>query len=174
MEKKEEIREALQEDAEDKCPQCGRDLVIKWGRNGKFIACTGYPDCRFTKPVEEEEEVHEHCDTCGAPMVIKTGRFGRFLACSKYPDCKFTKPFSTGIPCPEPECGGSIVERRSGRGKVFYGCSNYPKCKFATWYKPIPQICPSCGHGYMELRNTKAKGQHMRCPKCRHEIAVEG
>lgn len=174
MEKKEEIKEALQESAEDKCPQCGKDLVIKWGRNGKFIACTGYPDCRFTKPVEEtEEEVHDTCDTCGAPMVVKTGRFGRFLACSKYPDCKFTKPFSTGIPCPEPECGGSIVERRSGRGKIFYGCSNYPKCKFATWYKPIPKTCPSCGHGYVELRSTKAKGQHMRCPKCKHEIAIE-
>lgn len=174
MEKKEEIREALQEDTEDKCPQCGRDLVIKWGRNGKFIACTGYPECRFTKPVEEEEEkVQDRCDKCGAPMVVKTGRFGRFLACSNYPECKFTKPFSTGVPCPEPDCDGQIVERRSGRGKIFYGCSNYPKCKFATWYKPIPQTCPQCGNLYVELRNTKAKGQHMRCPKCKHEIAIE-
>jgi len=174
MEKKEEIREALQEDAEDKCPKCGNGLVIKWGRNGKFIACTGYPDCRFTKPVEETEEtVLDKCDTCGSSMVVKTGRFGRFLACSKYPDCKFTKPFSTGIPCPEEGCTGNIVERRSGRGKIFYGCSSYPKCKFATWYKPIPQACPSCGNGYVEMRSTKAKGQFMSCPKCKHEIAIE-
>jgi DNA topoisomerase-1 len=174
MDKKEEIREALQEDAEDKCPKCGKDLVIKWGRNGKFIACSGYPDCKFTKPVEETTEtVQDLCETCGAPMVVKTGRFGRFLACSKYPDCKFTKPFSTGVPCPESGCGGQIVERRSGRGKVFYGCSKYPNCKFASWYKPIRQACPNCGHGYVELRSTKAKGQHMRCPKCKHEIAIE-
>lgn len=174
MEKKEEIREALQEAAEDKCPQCGKDLVIKWGRNGKFVACTGYPECRFTKPVEETEEtVLDHCTTCGAPMVVKTGRYGRFLACSKYPECKFTKPLSTGVACPESGCSGQIVERRSGRGKIFYGCSNYPQCKFASWYKPIPQVCPRCGNAYVELRSTRARGQHMRCPKCKREIAIE-
>jgi len=168
MDKQEEIKESLQETAEETCPKCGKELVVKWGRNGRFIACTGYPECRYTKPVEgEAEETDEKCDVCGAQMVVKVGRFGRFLACSKYPDCKSTKPFSTGIPCPEEGCDGNVIERRSRRGKVFFGCSNYPNCKFATWYRPVLKSCTQCGSPYMEERKTKAKGEHLYCPKCK-------
>ena len=148
---------------------------MKWGRNGRFIACTGYPDCRYTKAVDEEAtQTDEVCEHCGASMVIKTGRFGRFLACSNYPDCKFTKPLSTGVICPEEACGGQIVERKSRRGKTFYGCSNYPTCHFATWYRPVSIRCPGCGHTYMEEKATKAKGNFRQCPQCKKTVPIEG
>jgi DNA topoisomerase-1 len=171
MEKKEEIKESLQEEQDEKCPKCGKDLIIKWGRNGRFIACTGYPECRYTRPLEEvSEETEEHCEQCGKPMVIKVGRFGRFLACSNYPDCKFTKPLPVGVGCPEADCDGQIVERKSRRGKTFFGCSNYPKCRFATWYRPVAMNCPSCGHSYLEERTTKTKGRFLQCPKCKTSV----
>ncbi len=174
MEKKEEIKESLQEETEEHCPKCGRDLVVKWGRNGRFIACTGYPDCRYTKPLNEEAvETEEICRNCGTGMIVKTGRFGRFLACSNYPDCKFTKPFSTGIICPEEGCGGQIVERKSRRGRTFFGCSNYPQCRFATWYRPVPIHCPECRNPYMEEKQAKAKGNYQQCPKCKTTIAMK-
>lgn len=171
MEKKEEIRESLQKETKETCPECSKPLIIKWGRNGRFIACTGYPDCKYTRPLEEEEKTDQVCDKCGAPMVVKTGRFGRFLACSAYPACKNTKPYSTGVSCPNADCDGQIIERRSGRGKLFYGCSNYPKCKFATWNKPAARACPKCQHPYMEARANKTKGAFLACPNCKHQIS---
>lgn len=164
MGKKEEIRESLQPTQGEQCPQCGKELILKWGRNGRFVACTGYPECKFTRPLEGEAETHEVCDQCGAPMVIKTGRFGRFLACSRYPECKSTKSISTGVQCPQ--CGGNVVERRTGKGKVFFGCANYPTCKFATWYRPVPRLCSSCGYAYLELHVNKSK-TFLQCPQCK-------
>ncbi len=129
------------------CEKCGKMMVIKWGRKGKFLACSGYPECKNTKdfivneegrvvPVERVEEMTETaCPKCGKPMVVKSGRFGRFLACSDYPDCKTTLPLTTGIPCPNDD-GGMLVERRTKRGRVFYSCSRYPKCDYATWELP--------------------------------------
>ena len=166
-EKQEEIKESLQEERDERCPKCERDLVVKWGRNGRFVACTGYPECRYTKALEAPEKTDQVCEVCGEPMVVKTGRFGRFLACSNYPDCKFTKPLNIGVDCPEEGCSGEIVERKSRKGKIFYGCSRYPTCRFATWYKPVPTPCPHCGYPYMEEKSTKAKGPHFACPKCK-------
>ena len=117
------------------CEKCGQHkMVIKWGRNGEFLACPGYPECRNTMNfrredgniVPEKEEdvpVEDKCPECGADMVMKRGRFGRFLACTRYPDCKGTKPVSIGVSCPK-GCGGYISEKRSRRGKTFYGCSS--------------------------------------------------
>jgi len=174
MEKKDEIKESLQEGLDEVCPKCGKELVIKWGRNGKFIACTGYPDCKHTQPLEEEAvETDEKCDKCGAPMIVKTGRFGRFLACTKYPDCKSTKPYSLGISCPEEGCDGNIVERKSRRGKLFYGCSKYPDCKFASWSKPVAKKCTVCGNPFMEEKATKAMGEFYRCPACKATVVKE-
>ena len=174
MEKKEEIKESLQEERDERCPQCGKELIVKWGRNGRFIACTGYPDCRYTKPLDEESvETGEVCDKCGASMVVKTGRFGRFLACSNYPECKSTKPFSTGIIFPEESCGGQIIERKSKKGKTFFGCANYPKCTFATWYRPVPEPCKSCGHPYVEEKYTKTRGDFRQCPNCKDVVKQE-
>ncbi|MEE9613536.1 MAG: type I DNA topoisomerase [Thermodesulfobacteriota bacterium] len=129
------------------CDKCGKLMVIKWGRRGKFLACPGYPECKNTKDfkadesgkvevVERVEEIRGDCSKCGGAMVVKTGRYGRFLACSNYPDCKSTQPLSTGVPCPEEGCGGTLNEKQSKRGRLFYGCSNYPKCKYATWENP--------------------------------------
>ncbi|MBN2415157.1 type I DNA topoisomerase [bacterium] len=174
MESKDEIKESLQENTNETCPKCGRDLVVKWGRNGKFIACTGYPDCKHTQPLNEDTpDTDEICDRCGSPMIVKNGRFGRFLACSKYPDCRFTKSFSTGVACPEEGCSGTIVERKSRKGKLFYGCSNYPECKFATWAKPVPKKCAICGNAYHELRSSKAQGEYYQCPGCKNTIPAE-
>lgn len=171
LSKKEEIKQSLQEKIDEKCPQCGRDLVSKWGRNGKFIACTGYPDCKYTKPVEGEEiQTDEVCEKCGSSMQVKSGRFGRFLACSEYPGCKFTKPFTIGVSCPEEGCKGQIVERRTKNKKIFYGCSNYPKCKFAVWNIPVSKECPKCGYPIMVQKSTKTKGDFKQCPNCKHKI----
>jgi DNA topoisomerase-1 len=129
------------------CNRCGKMMVIKWGRKGKFLACTGYPECKNTSDfttddegrivaVERVYETGEACPNCAKPMVIKSGRYGRFLACSDYPSCKTTKPLSTGVPCPSEGCDGELLERQTKRGKVFYSCSNYPKCSYATWKDP--------------------------------------
>jgi DNA topoisomerase-1 len=140
------------------CPECGKPLVEKWGRFGKFLACSAYPECKYTKDLgggrekPADEPTDEICPTCGKPMVIKHGRFGKFIACSGYPECKTTKPVTLGITCPEPGCGGQLVERRSKRGKTFFACTNYPTCKFAVWARPVPQPCPKCGAPFVTER----------------------
>ncbi|HBG45800.1 MAG TPA: type I DNA topoisomerase [Deltaproteobacteria bacterium] len=129
------------------CEKCGSAMVIKWGRKGKFLACSAYPGCKNTKdfttgedgkvvPLERTTETTDTpCPTCGKNMIVKSGRFGRFLACPDYPNCKTTKPLSTGIPCPNQD-GGMIVERRTKRGRTFFSCSKYPSCTYATWEMP--------------------------------------
>ncbi len=171
--KQNEIKDALQEETKETCPKCGQDLIIRWGRNGKFMACSGYPDCKHTKPLEEPEEVEEKCEKCGKQMVVKHGRFGRFLACSGYPDCKNTKPISVGVDCPNDDCSGKLVEKRSRRGKTFYGCSKYPNCKFASWNKPVNIQCRSCQNPYLEMRSNQSKGDFLYCPVCKSDFQVE-
>jgi DNA topoisomerase-1 len=156
------------------CPKCEKPLVIKWGKNGKFVACQGYPDCRFTSeftqepgggPIKlvEQPTTDEKCPNCGSPMMVKTGRFGRFLACSGYPKCKTTKAITTGIKCPE--CNeGELSEKRTRFGKVFYSCVRYPNCKYAIWDKPLKQPCPQCKHPFLVEHYTKKEGASIRCP----------
>src|SRR5262245_10775964 len=139
------------------CPECGKPVVEKWGRFGKFLACSGYPDCKYTKDLSgrerpADEPTDEACPTCGKPMVIKHGRFGKFIACSGYPECKTTKPVTLGIGCPEPGCDGQLTERRSRRGKTFFSCTNYPNCKFALWARPVREACPKCGAPFLTER----------------------
>ncbi len=171
--KTKDIKQSLQESTGEKCEKCGREMVVKWGRNGKFLACSGYPECKNTRPLEEPEEIEtdEKCEKCGAPMIIKTGRYGRFLACSNYPKCKNTKPIPLGIKCPED--GGDIVERRSRKGKIFYGCANYPDCKFAVWDKPVDKKCPNCDADFLVEKHTKSKGDFLRCLNCKSEFPLE-
>ena len=163
-------REEIQTDVA--CDKCGSPMVIKWGKMGRFLACTGYPDCKNTKDFKEvdgkivvvEEEVSdEKCEKCGRPMVIKRGRFGRFLACSGYPDCKNAKAISIGVSCPDCK-QGYLTERRSRRGKVFFGCARYPDCKFALWDRPLPESCPSCGSPYLLQKYSKKDGPYIACP----------
>jgi DNA topoisomerase I len=156
------------------CEKCGQKMVIKWGRNGEFLACPGYPECRNTmnfrreegKIVPEKEEdvpVEDKCPECGAAMVMKRGRFGKFLACTRYPECKGTKPLSIGVSCPK-GCGGYITEKRSRRGRTFYGCSSYPKCDFVSWDRPRSEFCPQCGSPYLLDKYSKRTGPFIACP----------
>ncbi len=168
---------------EQQCEKCGRPMVIKWGRHGRFIACTGFPECKNTMPLENQhpeqrtqnsymEQTDEKCEKCGSPMILKSGRFGRFLACSKYPKCKKTKPLGIGIQCPED--GGEIVEKRTKKGKLFFSCGNYPKCKFATWYRPLNKSCPECGASVLVEKRTK-KGNFIACLKkeCKYKEEIQ-
>lgn len=153
------------------CDKCGKPMVIKWGRNGQFLACSGYPECRNTRPLVRnekgeveaapEETTDEKCPRCGSPMLVKRGRFGKFLACSRYPECNYSQGVSTGVACPED--GGRIVERRSRFGKVFYSCSNYPDCKFALWNKPVPRQCPKCNAPFLVEKHSKKTGAYIAC-----------
>ena len=168
-----------------RCPACDKALKIKIGRNGPFLACSGYPACTFTQnytrnekgkieiaPPLKDQPTDEMCEKCGSPMVQKQGRFGPFLACSAYPACKNTRSLkgkaqsqaeATGVRCPEKGCGGELVSRRSRRGKVFYGCSRYPACTFAIWDKPVAKACPQCGAPFLVERTTKKHGLHLSC-----------
>jgi DNA topoisomerase-1 len=171
--RQEEIKKSLTEETDVKCENCGSPMVIKWGRNGRFLACSAYPECKTTKPLNGPErgvETDEKCDKCGSPMLIRTGRFGKFLACSAYPKCKNTRALPTGVKCPKDKCRGEIVEKQSRRGKLFYGCSDFPKCDFVTWYKPVNQECPQCHSGYMLEKVSKKRGSHLTCPACKHKV----
>ncbi len=168
---KDELKKSLQETTDQKCPECQSPVVIKWGRYGKFYACSNYPECKYTKPLEgeQDEPVTETCDKCGGPMKIKRGRFGKFLACANYPDCKSVKPLTTGVACPEPGCAGQLTSRRTKRGKAFYSCSRYPDCKYAIWNKPVKQACSNCGAPFLVEKYSKAKGNYLACYKCKWE-----
>jgi DNA topoisomerase-1 len=174
--KKADLKNALQEETDVVCEKCGGTMVIKWGRNGRFLACSNFPKCRNTKPLpgqEAAQQTDQVCEKCGAPMLIKTGRFGRFLACSNYPECRNTKPLRIGIRCPREDCPGHLIERKTKRGRLFYGCSEYPKCTFATWDKPVDKACPHCGAKPLVEKHTKAKGTFYRCLSCKGEVSPE-
>lgn len=180
-----------------RCPECDKPLRIKIGRNGPFLGCSGYPECRFTQNYTRNEKgrieavrpvvdqpTDKVCEKCGSPMVQKQGRFGPFFACSAYPDCKNTKSLKekgiseaerTGVKCPEKGCSGELVARRSRRGKPFYGCSRYPACTFAVWDKPVPKSCPKCGAPFVAMRTTKRDGPHLRCfdKKCTYKEPIK-
>jgi DNA topoisomerase-1 len=157
------------------CESCGNTMVIKWGRNGPFLACSAYPKCKNTKDfsrdgqggivIETVQETGYQCDRCGRPMVVRNGKFGKFLACSDYPRCRATKPLTLGIPCPVEGCGGELVERRTRRGKVFYGCVNYPQCQFASWGRPVRETCPRCGFPLLIEKSSKRGGVTLHCAK---------
>ena len=172
------IKKSLQEETEELCEVCQRKMIIKWGRNGRFMACSGYPACKNTKPLAEDALKHQHlagmkCDLCGGDMVVKAGKFGTFLGCSNYPTCKNTKPISMGIPCPKCKVG-DLVERKTKKGKrTFYGCNRYPECDFASWDKPVNQPCSNCGSTYLVQKYTQTKGEYLKCPECGEEFERE-
>jgi DNA topoisomerase-1 len=152
------------------CEKCGKPMVIKWGKHGSFIACTGYPECTNTRELTVdlpdvdntglgEQDEAEYCENCGRPMVLKKGRFGQFYACSGYPDCKTTKQIGgeqrKDVPLEEqcPQCGSNLV-KKFGRFGEFIACSNYPKCKYVK-QKTIGVPCPNCSQGEIVERRSK-------------------
>ncbi|MDE5832416.1 MAG: type I DNA topoisomerase [Desulfovibrio sp.] len=160
------------------CPQCSRPLLIKFGKAGDFLACSGYPECSFTCNFSRDEqgqvaimekeppkfEKAGECPKCGKDLLVKRSRIGgRFIACSGYPDCSYTASLSTGVLCPA--CGkGQMVEKTSKRGKVFFACDQYPACDFALWQRPVPVTCPRCGSPYLLDKKTR-DGEKLVCPK---------
>ncbi|TNF26449.1 MAG: type I DNA topoisomerase [Deltaproteobacteria bacterium] len=158
------------------CPKDGSLLVIKFGKNGSFLACSNYPDCRFTGEFRrkddgtielvQDEQVGESCPDCqDGELIFKKGKFGRFIGCSNYPTCRYTRAISTGVTCPK--CGeGSLIEKRSRRGKTFYSCSRYPECDHAQWDKPLPIKCETCEHPYIEQKMTRKGPGAVTCPSC--------
>jgi DNA topoisomerase-1 len=168
-----ELKASLQEITDKACEKCGEMMVIKWGRNGRFMACAGFPECRNTLPLGEPdtpEVTGEKCEKCDSDMIIRTGRSGRFLACSGYPDCKNTRPISLGIQCVRDGCDGHLVERSSRRGKTFYGCSKYPQCEFAAWDRPLNQECPMCEGPFLAEHTGRKGDDSVRCLKCKHKV----
>jgi DNA topoisomerase-1 len=163
-------KELTEETTDKKCPKSGHPLVLKFGRFGKFYACSGYPECKYTEPVEKDkEEIPDEykdvkCPKCGKPMKVKFGRFGKFLGCTDYPECKGILPIEkkTGVPCPK--CGkGEIIEKRSRRGKVFYACNKYPDCDQSYWNKPVNEKCPKTGDLLVYAAKGKLKCSNKEC-----------
>ena len=149
-----DVQETTQEEY---CENCGRVMVLKRGRFGQFMACTGYPDCKTTRRLDQGKKVpdiplDELCPKCGRNMMIRHGRYGEFTTCSGYPECKYVKQNFIGVKCPDCK-DGDLVEKRARKGNTFYGCGNYPNCKFTSAHKPIAEKCPACGSEYLVEKN---------------------
>ena len=168
--------DVTQERTDELCPKCGSALSIRLGRHGRFIGCTNYPECDYTRDLSgdknesESPEVVEGraCPKCGAALHVKRGRYGRFIGCSAYPNCKHIEPLErpedTGIACPK--CTkGTLQKKKSRRGKVFYSCSTYPNCDYAIWNEPLAEACPSCGWPILTRKVTRGKGEEKVCPQ---------
>jgi DNA topoisomerase-1 len=167
---------------EETCPQCGKPMTLRRGRWGIFLACTGYPECRTTRrirvangtvEVKHEELLEERCPECGLQLARKHGRFGEYIGCSGYPGCRHIKREETGVACPQPNCGGMLVARRTRGRRRFFGCSRYPECTYAVWDLPVPRACAQCGHPFMLERETKRDGPHHACPQCGAKVPRE-
>ena len=167
---KAEIRASTREEVGEACPDCGQALVYKHGRNGRFISCTNYPACKYSRNPGGDEKhpqtTEETCEACGAPMTVKHSRYGPFLGCSRYPECKQTKPFDLGAACPKPGCEGKLGERRSKRGKTFFGCTRYPACDYASWDRPEPYACPACDWPWLGRKTGRDRDHELTCPRC--------
>lgn len=172
-------KEAEEEVTGEVCEKCGKPMTIKRGRYGKFLACSGYPECKHTKPMKGDEApaapepTDEICEKCGAPMVKKVGRFGPFLSCSKYPECKSIKSIAkgTGVTCPKCK-KGEIIEKRTKKGKIFYSCNQYPTCDQAFWDKPVQEVCPNDGWPLLS-KKTKFSCSKEGCDYSRDKTSEE-
>ncbi len=163
---------------EEVCPECGRNLVIREGRYGRFKACSGFPGCKYRESMvrKEAKPLEETCPHCGSALVVREGRYGAFIACSSYPRCKYVKKEKkdTGIACPR-QCGGTIVRRKTRKGKIFFGCSRFPQCDFATWDEPVARACPECGSPFILRKNVVRGEPYLHChnKECSYKEPVE-
>lgn len=165
--------DVTQEPIDENCPKCKKQLSIRLGKRGRFIGCTGYPECDYTRNLSDDadatpETIDRNCPDCQSPLVIRFGKYGKFIGCSGYPKCKHIEPMeqpeATKVACPKCK-KGNIVKRKSRRGKIFYSCDKYPECEYALWYPPIDEACPQCNWPIMMLKSTKRKGDEKVCPQ---------
>ena len=173
-EKEAQVEKQRPEDEEtnEVCPRCGGKLMIKTGRFGKFLACSNFPECRYTGQLSSDGKIEDQttdrkCPECDSPIVKKRGRFGEFFGCSNYPKCKYIEPNKAAeldIECPKCK-EGKIVTKRTKRGKVFWGCNKYPKCDFASWDEPVKEKCPSCS----SFMTKPVKKGYPVCTSCGYE-----
>lgn len=170
------IRDTVAKDA-GPCPDCGKEMAVRWNRYGRFLGCTGYPECRHTQSLDDEKKAEpkptgQMCPKCGAEMFEREGRFGPFIACSNYPKCKHTQPRTIpGLTCPK--CNqGAVGEKRTRRGKPFWGCTRYPECDWSAWDQPVPTPCPNCQAPFTVKKSSKAKGEYLQCMTCAHQYTV--
>ncbi|MCW3481793.1 type I DNA topoisomerase [Neisseriaceae bacterium JH1-16] len=180
--------EVTTENLDEECPKCQKPLMIRFGRRGRFIGCSGYPECDYTRDMNETAESAaaaaeeptvvegRDCPDCGGQLLIKKGKYGKFIGCANYPKCKhiepLEKPKDTGVECPECKTG-HLIERKSRYGKLFYSCNTYPKCKYATWNPPVAEPCPQCGWPILTIKTTKRRGTEKVCPQKECGYAVQ-
>lgn len=167
-------KDVTQEAIDEKCPKCESQLSIRLGRRGRFIGCTNYPECDYTRDMDgnskDEPEIVEgrKCPECNSDLIIRSGRYGKFIGCSSYPNCKhmepLEKPADTEVECPKCK-QGNILQRKSRRGKIFYSCSRYPDCDYALWNEPIKETCPECQWPILSIKVTKRSGKQKLCPQ---------
>jgi DNA topoisomerase-1 len=179
--------DVTQEIIEESCPQCGSPLSIRLGRHGRFIGCTKYPECDYTRDLADGKKQEQpppeavegrSCPECGAELQMKRGKYGKFIGCSAYPKCRYIEPLErpedTGVTCPK--CSeGTLMKKKSRRGKIFYSCSAYPKCDYALWNEPITEPCPQCGWPVLTIKVTKRGGAQKVCPQkdCSYSVPYE-
>ena len=162
---------------EEYCENCGRVMVLKRGRFGQFMACTGYPECKTTRRLDQGKKVpdvalEETCPKCSRNLVLRHGRYGEFISCSGYPECKYIKQNFIGVKCPDCKDGDLVEKKARRRGNTFYGCSNYPNCEFTSAYKPVAEACPQCGSPYLLEKYLKS-GAVLACPNNKGKAAEE-
>jgi DNA topoisomerase-1 len=181
--------ELTAEKLDEECPQCNKPLLVRLGKYGKFIGCSGYPECNYMRKIDNGNSTDGEqsqaaapeivdgriCPQDGGTLVVRTGKYGKFISCANYPKCKYienlNKPDDLGITCPE--CSkGQIVAKKNRYGNWFYACNTYPQCKTIFNHKPLAKNCPSCNYPVMLHKTTKTKGEEEICPKCSHSISL--
>ncbi|NOX09042.1 MAG: type I DNA topoisomerase [Gammaproteobacteria bacterium] len=169
-------KDVTQEKMDEKCPKCEEPLSIRLGRRGRFIGCTAYPECDYTRNLDESREEADKpeviegrkCPKCESDLIIRRGRYGKFIGCSNYPTCKHIEPLEapedSGVECPQ--CHeANILKRKSRYGKIFYSCQRYPDCEYAIWNLPLNEKCPDCGWPILTVKTTKKRGTEKVCPQ---------
>ncbi|MDH5231423.1 MAG: type I DNA topoisomerase [Gammaproteobacteria bacterium] len=177
-------KDVTQEALDEKCPKCDQPLSIRLGRRGRFVGCTAYPECDYTRNLGDDAEAStepeivegRQCPECQSDLIIRHGRYGKFIGCSSYPKCKYIepieKPADTQVKCPE--CSeGTILQRKSRYGKIFYSCSRYPDCTYAIWNEPVDEACPECDWPILTVKTTKRRGTQKVCPQKECNYAVD-
>lgn len=178
--------DVTQEIIEESCPECKKPLCNKLGKASRFIGCTGFPDCRYTRSLETDNsdegpqkpdiKIDHNCPKCDAELQVKNGRFGPFIGCSSYPKCKhienIANPNENNTSCPKCQ-DGQLQQRRTRKGKPFWGCNSYPTCQYALWNEPVEKECTACQWPIMMNKASKKAGQYHECPECKAKEPIE-